>query len=258
MGNRKGIRLLHPLAQDQVRLGDITLNVELPWNDCRPYPAVLPKADIFCSDRSNLQEIEHQQAHVSARAQLEAFVKANAVAGSGQTNLQSTSRARCYRLRNSGDKFEEACGDEKVREWLKKYVVDRDQPGYMIVGLYTFFDAQLEQRSSAGHEYEGQARGGGAEAGLTAGDAEFHQAMFTSPGEQIFAIEYRAIQLHWFSRKDLDRARLQRNNCWQIFWGARSEGPREEEEEEDIIEVNLFDEIAQDADLDRTFEVDDI
>jgi hypothetical protein len=145
MIGKKGIVLRHPLAYNQVNLGDVTLNIDTPWNDFRSYPFEFTERDVFRSDKLTLAEIDIQRAEGSVSATLSGLFKAIAKASAASFTMTSTSTARCYRLNNSGDKFEASCADDSTRKWLEKKLIDRDLPGYMIVGIYTFEDGQVAE-----------------------------------------------------------------------------------------------------------------
>jgi hypothetical protein len=138
----------HPIAYDQIKLCDITLDIENPWNDCRAFPANLDENDIFPVDELNLEAIRFQGTQTNAEAQLAAFLSAKAKSSSKDTQAETVGKARCYRIRNSGDKFKQACKDPEVREWLTEYYIKSGLPAYMIVGLYTYQNARVAKTES--------------------------------------------------------------------------------------------------------------
>lgn len=256
MGKIKGMRMRHPLAYDQIKLCDITLDIESPWNDCREFPDKLDEKDIFRVNELNLETIQSQTREASVQAQLAAFLGAQVNLASKSLRRESIGRARCYRIRNSGDKFKQACKDPKVREWLTEYHIKSGLPAYMIVGLYTYQNAQVAEtgRTTGGVSSKG---GSGDLRGVGQLRGEVHNAtVFTMADESIFAMEYRKLRKQWFS-KDIDKAALEQGNLWEVFWGTRSKVDKEGANDKRIVQVELTDEDAEDVDdPDTLFEID--
>lgn len=66
---------------------------------------------------------------------------------------------------------------------------------------------------------------------------------FSSPGEQIYAIQYRKIKFSWFSSPKIEKSFLEPDNRWKVFWEAGTRGDEsDEEEEDDVLEVDFTDE----------------
>jgi hypothetical protein len=266
MIGKKGIVLRHPLAYNQVRLGDMTLNIDTPWNDFRSYPFDLAETDVFRSDKLTVSDIDIHRATGSVSATVAGLFEAIATASKFSFTMQSTSTARCYRLNNSGDKFEASCAHDATRQWLQKQMIERDCPGYMIVGIYTFQDAKVtEGRANTlelATDVKPDAAAAAAAMGITAGAGgkvvidNLQARVYVSPDEQIFALEYRAIKFNWFVRKRITEAQLSKSNYWQIFWGIRSSRESGSDDVEDVVEAVLDDEEADDIDPKRGFDIE--
>lgn len=247
----------HPLAYDQIKLCDITLDIESPWNDCREFPDKLDEKDIFPVNELNLEAFQSQAKQASVQAQLAAFLGAQAEFASKTVQRESVGRARCYRIRNSGDKFKQACKDPKVREWLTEYHIKSGLPAYMIVGLYTYQNAQVGEtgRTTGSVSGKGGSRGMSGEGQL---GGEIHNAtIFTMADESIFAMEYRKLKKQWLSR-NIDKVALEQGNLWEVFWGMRSKVDKGGADDRRVVEVALTDEDAEDVDHPESlFEADD-
>lgn len=247
----------HPLAYDQVKLCDLTLDIESPWNDCREYPEKLDDKDIFPVDELNLEAIQSQVREANVQAQLAAFLGAQASFASKAIQRESVGRARCYRIRNSGDKFKQACKDSKVKEWLTEYHIKSGLPVYMIVGLYTYENAQVAETETATGGVSGKGGSGGISGEGRIGSEVQHGTIFTTARESIFAMEYRKLKKQWLS-KTIDKAILEQGNCWEVFWGMRSKLDQKSGDEQRLVEVELTDEEADDVDNSETlFDADD-
>jgi hypothetical protein len=262
MTGKKGIVLRHPLAYNQVRLGDLTLNIDSPWNDFRSYPFDFAETDVFRSDKLTLSDIDIQHAMGSVSATLGGLFEAIAMASTISVTMHSTSTARCYRLNNSGDKFEASCAHEATRQWLQRKLIERDCPGYMIVGIYTFQDAKVVEGRTNTLQLVTDVKPDAAAAamGITAGAGgkvameNLQAKVYVSPDEQIFALEYRTIKFDWFMRKKITEAQLSKSNCWQIFWGIRGTRENGSADIEDVVEAVLDDEEADGIDPSRRFD----
>jgi hypothetical protein len=257
MGKTRGMRMRHPLAYDQIKLCDITLDIESPWNDCRAFPDKLDEKDIFPVDELNLEAIQSQVGQASAQAQLAAFVSAAATFAKTHLQRESVGRARCYRIRNSGDKFKQACKNPQVRDWLNEYHIKSGLPAYMIVGLYTYQNARVGEAATNTGDVSGKGGSKGMQGSGQVTDKEHTATIFTVAGETIFAMEYRKVKKQWLS-KEVDRAALEQGNRWEIFWGMRSKIDKESAADKRIVEVALTDEEAEDVDdAEYLFEVTD-
>lgn len=257
MGKTRGMRMRHPLAYDQIKLCDITLDIESPWNDCREFPDKLNKKDIFPVDELNLEAIQSQVGQATAESQLAAFVRAAASFAKTHLQRESVGRARCYRIRNSGDKFKQACKDPKVREWLTEYHIKSGLPAYMIVGLYTYQNARVGEAATNAGDASGKGGSRGMQGSAQVTNKEHTATIFTVAEETIFAMEYRKVKRQWLS-KEVDKAVLEQGNRWEIYWGMRSQIGRESAEDKRIVEVTLTDEEAEDVeDAESLFVVGD-
>jgi hypothetical protein len=257
MGKTKGLRMRHPLAYDQVKLCDLTLDIESPWNDCREFPDKLDEKDIFPVDELNLEAIQSQVREANAQAQLAAFLGAQANFASKAIQRESVGRARCYRIRNSGDKFKQACKNPKVKEWLTEYHIKSGLPVYMIVGLYTYEKAQVGEAEITTVGVSGKGGSGGIRGEGQIRSEGQHATIFTTASESIFAMEYRKLKKQWLS-KNIDKAVLEQGNRWEVFWGMRSKLDKESGDDQRLVEVELTDEGAEDVDNPETlFDADD-
>ena len=69
------------------------------------------------------------------------------------------------------------------------------------------------------------------------------------PDEQIFAIEYRSLTWKTFRRKKVESAMLAENR-WEIFWGDRSKGSRNDSDDGTVVEFGLDDSEFEELDDD--------
>ena len=73
------------------------------------------------------------------------------------------------------------------------------------------------------------------------------QRRFVATGEQIGAVQYRKVRFRWFSSRDLDKATLDKENRWKIYWNVRGQ----ETANDDILEADLQDELELQGDYEQ-------
>jgi hypothetical protein len=150
---------------------------------------------------------------------------------------------KTYLLKNSGDYFAKVCRSNAAREWLER-AIRRRKDVFLVVGIRTLTDAEIAQRNNFSRSIKGsfdvpvsRATTMAFSAGATMmipskipSDAKVElsqrnqyktTAGFIAPGEQIYAIQYRKIELSWFSRRNLDKASLEDGNRWKVYVGKR-------------------------------------
>lgn len=81
--------------------------------------------------------------------------------------------------------------------------------------------------------------GGGREVGKK------YKRSFGSIGEQIYAVQYRKLKFKWFSSRSIESSFLEPNNRWKICSEVRGD---EEEGEDDVVEVEISEDGADDED----------
>ncbi|EPS41016.1 hypothetical protein H072_5101 [Dactylellina haptotyla CBS 200.50] len=177
---------------------------------------------------------------------------------------------RTYQLKNSATVFENICEDTETRKWLKR-MIDRRRAVYMVVGFETIIDARVSFKNLQTNEKGGELMAPvstaltaalgipipltdvldvGAGVSKTSGYGV--ETSFSTPGEMIFAVQYRKLEFSWLSSKDIDKATL-RKSRWIINLGVRSV---EESQVDDVIDVQFVDEStdAEGEELEGTLE----
>jgi hypothetical protein len=234
------------LALDTVRLGDLTLYLQDPAQDSyRPEPNLFTDGDIVTQRFINFSHVLDQ----TTGSRLHAFLSSAINSAYSQKKVFGTdiSSALCVtcQLRNSEDVFQHVCTLPSARRWLER-ALRRRKPVYLVVGIKTLTDAHVRQGKSRATEAESvlqvpttlAAAAGGVVlplgdfldigAGFSRQKQDDEKLGCVAPGEQIFAVQYRKIELARFSGRDIDKASLELGNSWKIYMGAR--GGKEEAE----------------------------
>jgi hypothetical protein len=127
----------------------------------------------------------------------------------------------------------------------------------MIVGLYTYKNARLQESHTLGGGISGYGGTDEVKAGVNTSGGTNRSFTFTAADKSIFALEYRKVKRQWLS-KAVDKATLEQGNQWEVLWGMRSKSVKDISDEKKIVEVFLIDEDAEDVEEPQgPFEIDD-
>lgn len=238
-----------------VQLGCLVLNAQHPLQDFFE-PLSHTEAQIATSTQNNFTEILDSSRATKLRTYLTRLVSSSYSNEDSSTVQLSTLRATTYQLINSGDWFQKVCKIEATRKWLES-AIERGHDVYLVVGFHTLCDAKFAMRiESASHEggqalvpvgnlvtggVDGLFGDGVLDVGLGGSHqkSQGHKKSFMAPGEQIYAVQYRKVNFKWFSSRNIDKAFLEADNRWKIFWNARGQ----ETGEDDVVEADIDDDI---------------
>lgn len=241
------------LPHKSVELGRLVLNAKQPQQDFFE-PTAVGTDQIAVSVQQNFAEIQLEAKATNLRSILTQLVTtSHGKHGSRAAQLEAL-RATTYHLVNSGAWFDRLCGMTETRKWLEK-AFEQGKNVYLVVGYHTVFDAHFRQQNLGLLRNSARIRGpsevlvNGGVRGFTPGSAgevglgvtrrEFygHQRYFTAPGERIYAVQYRKVKFRWFSSRNVDRAFLEQNNRWKVFWEVRGQV----NDEDDVVEAYVYD-----------------
>jgi hypothetical protein len=241
------------LPLDTIGLGYLTLYPQDPAQDAyRPEPGLFADGDIVTQ---RLEDFSHILDRTTG-SRLHAFLSSAINSTYSSKNVSGTdiSSALCVtrQLRNSEDIFQEICKLPTARRWLER-ALRRRQQVYLVVGIKTLTDARIKQEKSRARETEAAvqvpttlaAAAGGVVlpfgdaldvgVGLSRQKQNDETTSFVAPGEQIFAVQYRKIQVARFSARDIDKASLELGNSWKIYVEARGG----EEAAEEVVDAQV-------------------
>jgi hypothetical protein len=257
------------LAHDQVKLGDLVLSKDAPWNDYRSYPRALQPNVDYSRTTLRLTEVLANVFGGELKGNVGDMFNAARTANQSSFQALQAMESECVRLKNSGDKFENiflgndmrgvtgqggAAGESRsqetdgnVRRWLEKQMIGRNSQAYLVVGIHTIPDAQITRIQSMGRASGVQvATPDPIPIGLRVGVAQhvFLGNTTIARGNQIYALEYRQVRLKGRIFKGVRRPRvedayLSKKNVWKVF-GA-DDGQRvdlEDEEGNEVPDVN--------------------
>ena len=219
---------------NSVALGRLVIDTIEPWHDFCRIPLNLTDNDVAITTHPRLRETLE-----SARGTT-LYNKIREIFFSPGIDEEFPSVAeKTYLLYNSGDHFKTLAGIQQAREWFEiniKYGCD----AYMIVGIHTvpvssICVSDLENRFAELNSNLGP-ENGRVEIGTP------------TPGEIVFAVQYRKVRFNWFSSRTMKHGFLNKGcNRWKVFSIPVRTG--EENDEDDIVEAVLEDNIG-DKDVD--------
>ncbi|KAJ4047519.1 hypothetical protein NW761_007424 [Fusarium oxysporum] len=165
-----------------------------------------------------------------------------------------------YSLDNSDAWFDKAVSLPDTRKWIENAAL-RGHKVYVIVGIQTFTDTRIVQKSAGGKRAGGQVNVPVSLA-LTAATAvmpfaelvdpavqgeyqniESDQLCLLVPGEQVCSLQYREVKTKWISSRLIEPLQLSKTRQWSCMEGDKRDTYEDDsdEEDEDIIEVDLGD-----------------
>ncbi|KAL9572094.1 hypothetical protein ACKAV7_003811 [Fusarium commune] len=164
-----------------------------------------------------------------------------------------------YSLDNSDAWFDKAVSLPDTRKWMENAAL-RGQKIYIIVGIQTFTDTRIVQKSARGQQAGGQVTVP-VSLSLTAAaavmpfadlvdpaihgehqNAESDQLWLLAPGEQVCSLQYREVKTKWLSSRLIEPLQLSKTRQWSCMEGEKRDTYEDsDEEEEDTMEVDLGD-----------------
>lgn len=254
------------LAADQVALGDVVLNKDLPWNDSRTLECILYIGSDVSVTSDKVAAVAANSGNTNFEAHAQQILGLELSRNEGIFQILRDTPTRCIQLHNQSDKFKKTfLAKEENKEWLEDNMVVGNSPAYMVVGLYVLGNAQMTQIRAAFGGESGLANAppptnvGGSGSMM---NSDFSAIAYNAIGPRILAIEYRQVLLkrRRFSFKTkIDAALLERNNFWKSFVGPGQEQRTAIEGEAGEQESNDDDEIeCYEADLVEVLEPLDI
>ncbi|WKT54188.1 hypothetical protein QSH57_004772 [Fusarium oxysporum f. sp. vasinfectum] len=164
-----------------------------------------------------------------------------------------------YSLDNSDAWFDKAVSLPDTRKWIENAAL-RGHKIYIIVGIQTFTDTRIVQKSARGQQAGGQVNAP-VSLFLTAATAvmpfaelvdpaihgehqniESDQLCLLAPGEQVCSLQYRRVKTRWLSSRLIEPLQLSETRRWSCMEGDKRDTYEDsDEEDEGTIEVDLGD-----------------
>ncbi|EXL66086.1 hypothetical protein FOPG_17720 [Fusarium oxysporum f. sp. conglutinans race 2 54008] len=163
-----------------------------------------------------------------------------------------------YSLDNSDAWFDKAVSLPDTRKWIENAAL-RGHKVYIIVGIQTFTDTRIVQKSDRGQRARDQANVP-VSLSLTAATAvmpfaelvdptvhgehqniESDQLCLLAPGEQVCSLQYREVKTRWLSSRLIKPLQLSETRRWSCMEGDKRYlyDSDSDEENEDTFEVDL-------------------
>ncbi|RKK79378.1 hypothetical protein BFJ68_g16814 [Fusarium oxysporum] len=246
------------LSLESVRLGRLIKNINHPHEGYyEPPTGDVPKAIVTPFSFSSLNQQNNRTQFGSALTSL--------ISAGFSKRLQSQiqlvpASASNYCLDNSDEWFDKAVGLPDTRKWIENAAL-RGHKIYIIVGIQTFTDTRIVQKSARGQQARGQVTVP-VSLSLTAAsavmpfaelvdptihgehqNAESDQLWLLAPGEQVCSLQYREVKTRWLSSRLIEPLQLSKTRQWSCMEGDKRDTYEDDsdEEEEDTMEVALGD-----------------
>ena len=246
------------LPLESVQLGRFVLNIDEPQSDYID-PACDTSADVITNPQFHYSAVQQSATNKDFTAKLARLASASRSKRNGVSTKVVSDRVTTYQLSNSGQWFKRAIIDEKLRRWIVEAIEQGDNI-YMIVGYHTMFDAHVIEGGNSTSDSSARlnvpvtaalAATGAVtqisnivDPSVGGGNKEEQRSkrQFLAVGEQICAIQYRKLRFKWYSSRDMDKATLEKENRWKIYWDMRGQEPGTH----DVLESDLQAELELD------------
>jgi hypothetical protein len=243
------------LPLNSVRLGRFVINIDDPQQDYLD-PVCDQVAEVIIKHHLEYNELQQTATDNNFTSVLTRLVSASRSKRSKLLTEVTTDQATTYQLGNSGLWFKNAVKLQPTRKWIEQ-AIDQGDDVYVVVGYHTLLDARIVESATMVSGFRAQlevpvtASLGATGVVIPMGniaDPEISghqqrcqgaQKQFVATGEQIFAVQYRKVRFNWLSSRDLDRAILEKENRWKVYWDIRGQ----EGGTSDVLEADLQDEL---------------
>ncbi|PNP58759.1 hypothetical protein FNYG_15037 [Fusarium nygamai] len=244
------------LPLESVRLGRLIKNINHPHEGYyEPPTGDVPKAIVTPFSFSSLSQQNNKTQFGSALTSL--------ISAGFSKRLQSQiqlvpASASNYCLDNSDEWFDKAVSLPDTRKWIENAAL-RGHKIYIIVGIQTFIDTRIVQKSARGQQAGGQVTVP-VSLSLTAAaavmpfadlvdpaihgehqNAKSDQLWLLAPGEQVCSLQYREVKTRWLSSRLIEPLQLSKTRQWSCMEGDKRDTYEDSDEEEDTMEVDLED-----------------
>jgi hypothetical protein len=246
------------LPLETVRLGRLIKNINHPHEGYyEPPTGDVPRAIVTPFSFSTLNQQNNKTQFGSALT----FLISAGFSKRLQSQIQLVpASARNYCLDNSDEWFDKAVSLPDTRKWIENAAL-RGHKIYIIVGIQTFIDTRIVQKSARGQQAGGQVTVP-VSLSLTAAAAvmpfadlvdpaihgehqnvESDQLWLLAPGEQVCSLQYREVKTRWLSSRLIEPLQLSKTRQWSCMEGDKRDTYEDDsdEEDEDIMEVDLGD-----------------
>jgi hypothetical protein len=232
------------LSQDAVRLGQLVLRIDNPAQDFHiPRVPGFSESDYISTEIEALHDTLERTKGSAYNLFLTKLFSTTFTQRVETTAIITAPVCKTYQLKNSGDYFSGVCRSRAAREWLER-AFKRRESVFLVVGKKTMTDAVVMQRTNSsqtvhtGVETPSAPISGPSPRraiGLTvpigvslemgvghSGQGHFDcTTTFMVPGERVYAVQFRKVELSWFSGYDVDKSSLEQGNRWKVYLGGR-------------------------------------
>src|SRR5436190_14556090 len=244
------------LPRSAIDLGWLVLRRTHPPQDY--HALVVPATSTVSASSRDLLASSERASSTNFRTQLTKHLATSLGARSDSAVELSAAQATNYHIKNSQEWYEAQRHDEDTKRWLER-AIERGLNVYVVVGLYTLQHVCVSGCADRNTILTGQSRIGirdvvamtsaavaaaipsvavdMADVAIGAGGKARKKRVqrFVVEEELVYAVQYRKIQIKWYSSGHVEKIFLETGNRWQVLWNIR--GDDNEEDEEDVIEA---------------------
>jgi hypothetical protein len=240
------------LPLGSVKLGRLVKSVEFPTHNYHDPPySQAPEATPVV--RSQYKRILQGESSTGFASKLTSLMSSGFSKRANTRVRIETDTVKTYILDNSEAWFMEATDFDETRRWIERAI--GGDGIRLVVGFHTVTDARIVHESIEGHQLSGQvtlpvglslaAVGIVAPLGNIVDTAvsgnqrvlDGAKTQFLAPGEQICALQYRAVSHRWLYSKEVANLKLSKVPRWTAYEGWRHASIDEVEDEPDLLEV---------------------
>jgi hypothetical protein len=220
-----------PIPIDNVKLGSLVPTFQHPTQEAVA-PLVPTAEDVHTAPQTNYRNLVKDYRKTAVSSHLAVFGIDVSKDDDVEVAIEAT-RGMKYELKNPPQWFKRLCTDVKAQEWIQRRARMRKDI-FLITGYRTFNDARTTTKAKHGYEVGGKVDvpvdqiAAAAAAALpisfgmdVGGEVKVDRSTtveeaYTSPGEQIYSVQYRRVKVRWFKSSSEDHVSL--DDIDKTFW----------------------------------------
>lgn len=229
------------LPKESVRLGRLLADLENPHDPMHdPNVEIKLDSDTLVSPYVGCGGDHTSGSEHSLGASLPSLLSASIAKTTNRSTTVNTTTAVTYQLKNSRALFKKAVQELATRRWIEEQCDDGWEELFFLIGYHAMVDAVIVLGDEDRREISGQAHipisqilaaggivlpiGGITDPEISAKieNSQTSSVKFVATGERVCAFQYRKLKFRWFSRKNIGRANLSKEQWWHTVKSSRN------------------------------------
>jgi hypothetical protein len=255
-----------PIPVDNVKLGSLIPTFQNPTQEAVA-PLVPTAEDFHTAPQTNYRSLVKHYGNTALSPHLAVFGIDISKDNDVEVVIEAT-RGVKYELKDPQQWFKQLCTDVRVQEWIQRRARMRKDI-FLITGYRTFNNARTTTKAKHGREVGGKvdvpvdAIVAATAAALpislgmdVGGEVKVDKSTtveeeYTSPGEQIYSVQYRRVNVSWFKSSSKDPVSL--DDIDKAFWKdvITTMG---EEKEADMVKAELATALLLGVETEKSFD----